>query len=161
MNKKLAAAALVLVGCVAPPPAPSLQDADYAASLGVDIGASTKVGAMYTRDITVGDGVDAGIGSGIDGDGGTPRAGELISMRYTGWLIDGGQFDSNQVTGFQFRLGAGRVIQGWEVGVPGMKVGGERQLIIPPALGYGEEGTSGIPGNSILVFNVKLVRANP
>ena len=160
MNKNLVAAALVFACCVAAP-APLLEDAEYAASLGVDISASTKIAGMYTRDIVVGDGVDSGVEGVRPGDGGTPRAGELVTMRYTGWLSDGGQFDSNQGSGFQFRLGAGSVIQGWEVGVPGMNVGGERQLIIPPSLGYGEEGAQGIPANSILVFNVKLLRANP
>ena len=78
-------------------------------------------------------------------------------MRYTGWLSTGSQFDSNQSTGFQFTLGAGQVIQGWDVGVRGMLVGGQRQLIIPASMGYGESGTQGIPGNSILVFNVTMM----
>lgn len=134
---------LLLAGCVAPP-APTLEDAKYAAALGVDIGASTKVSSMYIRDLTVGTGEAA-------------MPGQLVTMRYTGWLIDGTQFDSNQTTGFQFRIGAGRVIQGWDVGVRGMQLGGERQLIIPPELGYGEDGTQGIPGNAILVFKVMML----
>jgi FKBP-type peptidyl-prolyl cis-trans isomerase len=99
---------LTLAGCVAPP-APSLEDAKYAASLGVDITASTKVSNMYIRDLTVGTGEAA-------------MSGQLVTMRYTGWLIDGTQFDSNQAAGFQFRIGAGRVIQGWDLGVRGMQL---------------------------------------
>lgn len=134
---------LLLAGCT-PPPAPSLEDAKYAAALDVDITASTKVSSMYIRDLTVGTG-DAAM------------SGQLVTMRYTGWLIDGTQFDSNQAAGFQFRIGAGRVIQGWDLGVRGMQLGGERQLIIPPELGYGEDGTQGIPGNAILVFKVMML----
>lgn len=143
MHKTLAFSVLALSACVAPP-APALEDAKYAAALGVDIGASTKVGTMYIRDLTVGTGASA-------------EAGNLVTMRYTGWLADGEQFDSNQAAGFQFRIGAGRVIGGWDLGVRGMLVGGTRQLIIPPSLGYGEEGTQGIPGNAILVFNVTMM----
>ncbi len=134
---------LSFVAC-APPPVVALEDAKYAASLGVDLGSSTKVAGMYIRDLTVGSGAEAVSGS-------------LVTMRYTGWISSGEQFDSNQATGFRFRLGSGQVIQGWDVGVRGMLVGGERQLIIPPSMGYGEEGTQGIPGNSILVFNVTMM----
>ena len=132
-----------LTAC-APATPPDLDTAKYAASLNVDISASTKVAGMYIRDTTV-------------GTGGAAASGQLVTMRYTGWLADGTQFDSNQAAGFQFRLGAGQVIQGWDVGVTGMQVGGARQLIIPPSMGYGAEGTSGIPGNSILVFNVTML----
>jgi len=134
---------LLFTACT-PPPAPALEDAKYAPALGVDIAASTKVAGMYLRDLTVGTGAEA-------------LSGRPVTMRYTGWLSTGAQFDSNQTTGFKFTLGAGQVIQGWDVGVRGMLVGGERQLIIPPSMGYGEEGTQGIPGNSILVFNVTMV----
>ena len=141
MNK-LALALLTLAACA--PPAPPLEEAKYAAALGVDLSASAKVSGMYIRDLTV-------------GTCATADPGQLVTMRYTGWLIDGTQFDSNQAEGFQFRVGAGRVIQGWDLGVPGMKVGGMRQLIIPPELGYGQEGTGPIPGNAILVFNVTMM----
>jgi FKBP-type peptidyl-prolyl cis-trans isomerase len=81
-------------------------------------------------------------------------------VNYTGWLADGTKFDSsldrNQT--YSFVLGAGRVIQGWDEGVVGMKVGGERRLIIPPALGYGEAGYSPIiPANATLTFDVQLI----
>ncbi len=135
--------ALALAACA--PSAPvALEDAKYAPSLGVDLAASTKISGMYIRDLTV-------------GTGATATAGQLVTMRYTGWLTDGSQFDSNQTTGFQFRVGGGQVIRGWDLGVPDMKVGGSRQLIIPHTLGYGVEGTQGIPGNAILVFNVTMM----
>jgi FKBP-type peptidyl-prolyl cis-trans isomerase len=143
VNKVLCLATLALVSCAAPP-APKLEEAKYASALNVDISASTKLGAMYIRDLT-------------EGMGATADSGQLVTMRYTGWLVDGTQFDSNQAEGFQFRIGAGRVIGGWDLGVRGMKVGGTRQLIIPPELGYGEEGTGPIPGNAILVFNVTMM----
>ena len=84
-----------------------------------------------------------------------------MSVHYTGWLADGTQFDTNGPTdpAFSFVLGTGNVIAGWHLGVPGMRVGGQRQLIIPPSLGYGAEANGKIPGNSILVFNVTIVSA--
>lgn len=142
MRKTLLMSVLALAAC-APPPVPDLDTATYAAALGVDLANSMKVSGMYIRDLKVG--ADA-----------AATQGQLVTMNYTGWLADGTQFDSNQTTGFQFRIGAGRVIRGWDLGVPGMMVGGERQLIIPPSLGYGEDGTQGIPGNAILIFNVKM-----
>ncbi len=141
--QKLLALSFALAACAAPP-APTLEEAKYAAALEVDISASTRVCSMYIRDTTVGTGAAA-------------ESGKLVTMRYTGWLIDGAEFDSNQAAGFQFRIGEGHVIQGWDLGVRGMLVGGTRQLIIPPALGYGEDGTQGIPGNAILVFNVTMM----
>ena len=134
---------LCFIAC-APSVVVPLEEAKYADALGVDIAASTKVAGMYIRDITVGAGPEA-------------LTGHPVTMRYTGWLSNGTQFDSNQTTGFQFTVGSGQVIQGWDVGVRGMLVGGERQLIIPASMGYGESGTSGIPGNSILVFNVTMM----
>jgi FKBP-type peptidyl-prolyl cis-trans isomerase FkpA len=81
-------------------------------------------------------------------------------VHYTGWLTSGKKFDSS-VGGapFSFPLGGGQVIKGWDEGVAGMKVGGKRQLRIPPALGYGEQGTPGgpIPPNATLIFDVQLV----
>ncbi|MFO0594333.1 MAG: FKBP-type peptidyl-prolyl cis-trans isomerase [Myxococcaceae bacterium] len=135
---------VALVGLVGCAPDPKLEDAMYAASLGVDLSASTKLAAMYFRDVTVGSGAEA-------------KSGNLVTMRYTGWLANGTQFDSNQASGFQFQVGAGDVIQGWDLGVVGMKVGGERQLIIPPSMGYGASGNGPIPPNAILVFKVTMM----
>lgn len=99
------------------------------------------------------------------GTGAEAVAGRTLSVHYTGWLYaptqpeqKGQSFDSSATRGpFSFALGAGRVIQGWERGVPGMRVGGLRRLVIPPELGYGSQGAPGIPPNSTLVFEVELL----
>ena len=128
-------------------PAP-IESTTFAASLNVDLGSSTKLpSGMYIKDIVV-------------GTGAAVQAGQTLSMRYTGWLANGTQFDATgNGAPFTFRLGAGQVISGWDLGVAGMKVGGKRQLIITPALGYGASGTGPIPGNAILVFTVEVVSA--
>jgi FKBP-type peptidyl-prolyl cis-trans isomerase FkpA len=100
------------------------------------------------------------------GTGAEIKSGQTALVHYTGWLYDdaapdnkGKQFDSS-VGGepFEFPLGAGRVIAGWDQGVVGMKVGGKRRLVIPPVMGYGERGAGGvIPPNATLVFDVELV----
>jgi FKBP-type peptidyl-prolyl cis-trans isomerase FkpA len=96
----------------------------------------------------------------VIGDGATAVKGQTVSVHYTGWLIDGEKFDSSKDRNdpFQFPLGAGRVIRGWDEGVQGMKVGGTRRLTIPPQLGYGAQGAGGvIPPNATLVFEVELL----
>jgi FKBP-type peptidyl-prolyl cis-trans isomerase len=99
------------------------------------------------------------------GDGATARAGNKVSVNYTGWLYNNGskgaKFDSSLDRGqpFQFTLGAHQVIAGWDEGVAGMKVGGKRTLIIPPELGYGARGAGGaIPPNATLMFDVDLLQ---
>jgi FKBP-type peptidyl-prolyl cis-trans isomerase FkpA len=96
----------------------------------------------------------------VFGEGEIAAAGQTVTVHYTGWLIDGKKFDSSKDRGdpFEFSLGAGRVIRGWDEGVQGMKVGGKRKLTIPPALGYGARGAGGaIPPNATLVFEVELL----
>jgi FKBP-type peptidyl-prolyl cis-trans isomerase len=101
------------------------------------------------------------------GDGAEAVPGKLVSVHYTGWLYDanapdhhGAKFDSSRDRGqpFAFPLGAGRVIQGWDKGVAGMKIGGQRTLVIPAEMGYGARGAGGvIPPNATLVFDVELL----
>jgi FKBP-type peptidyl-prolyl cis-trans isomerase len=85
----------------------------------------------------------------------------LLRVHYTGWLTNGKKFDSSVDAGkpFDFTIGNGEVIVGWEEGVTGMRVGGKRQLRIPPALGYGAEGTQDgtIPPNATLIFDIQLL----
>ncbi len=102
------------------------------------------------------------------GDGEVAEIGKVVDVHYTGWLYDasasdnkGKEFDSShhRRDTFQFMLGAGRVIKGWDQGVVGMKVGGERTLIIPPSMAYGAQGAGNIiPPNATLIFEVELVR---
>ena len=98
------------------------------------------------------------------GDGDLAVAGQHVSVHYTGWLWSDGEkgekFDSSldRNDPFEFGLGQGMVIKGWDEGVQGMKVGGKRTLLIPPELGYGAYGAGGvIPGNATLVFEVELL----
>nr|WP_228035069.1 FKBP-type peptidyl-prolyl cis-trans isomerase [Oculatella sp. LEGE 06141] len=95
-----------------------------------------------------------------EGSGATPQAGQTVYVHYTGTLEDGTKFDSSRDRNqpFSFQLGAGRVIQGWDEGISTMKVGGRRQLIIPPNLGYGSRNVGPIPANSTLLFDVELLR---
>lgn len=100
----------------------------------------------------------------VAGDGATATAGQEVRVHYTGWLYQDGaagrKFDSSKDRGqpFEFSLGAGMVIRGWDEGVAGMQVGGTRRLVIPPELGYGARGAGGvIPPNATLLFEVELL----
>ncbi|OGF83329.1 peptidylprolyl isomerase [Candidatus Giovannonibacteria bacterium RIFCSPLOWO2_01_FULL_46_13] len=98
-----------------------------------------------------------------EGSGEGAKNGDKVSVHYVGTLTDGTKFDSSRDRGmaFEFPLGSGFVIQGWDKGVLGMKVGEVRKLTIPPALGYGPAGVPGaIPGNAILIFEVELLKIN-
>jgi FKBP-type peptidyl-prolyl cis-trans isomerase len=95
-----------------------------------------------------------------EGTGPAAKTGDRVEVHYTGWLPDGKKFDSSKDHGepFEFRLGAGKVIKGWDQGVVGMKVGGKRKLTIPPSLGYGSKGLGPIPPNSELIFEIELLK---
>jgi FKBP-type peptidyl-prolyl cis-trans isomerase FkpA len=96
----------------------------------------------------------------VVGNGATASPGQRVSVHYTGWLENGNKFDSSKDRGepFQFSLGRGEVIRGWDEGVSGMKIGGKRKLTIPAALGYGARGAAGvIPPNATLLFEVELL----
>lgn len=105
-------------------------------------------GGLLAEDVVVGKGAEA-------------KTGKLVKVHYTGWLKDGGKkFDSSVDRGqpFEFPLGTGMVIKGWEEGVAGMKVGGKRKLTIPPEKGYGAQGAGGaIPPNATLLFDIELL----
>ncbi|MFT5367050.1 MAG: FKBP-type peptidyl-prolyl cis-trans isomerase [Candidatus Latescibacterota bacterium] len=106
---------------------------------------TTTRGVLY-NDITV-------------GTGNITQPGRLLTVHYTGWFESGVKFDSSvdRNDPFKFTLGAGNVIQGWDEGVNGMRVGGHRQLIIPPPLAYGESGRGSIPPNATLIFEIELI----
>ena len=126
----------------------TVEGTAFASALNVNLSASTKMtNGLYFRDVTVGTGTAA-------------AATNAISVYYVGYLANGNVFDSKSVgtAAFKFTLGAGAVIPGWDQGIVGMKVGGRRQLIIPPSLGYGTNGSgTAIPPNAVLVFTVDLV----
>jgi len=119
----------------------------YAPELGIDLAAMAAApSGLYMRDLELGP------------DDRTAAAGQRVSVEYTGWLANGVEFDSSQDSPITFELGAGEVIPGWDEGITGMRAGGRRILVIPPALAYGERGRAGvIPPNSTLVFDVRLV----
>ncbi|PIR42128.1 MAG: peptidylprolyl isomerase [Candidatus Yanofskybacteria bacterium CG10_big_fil_rev_8_21_14_0_10_37_15] len=103
---------------------------------------------LQIQDLTVGTGPEV-------------KVGQELTMHYSGTLENGVKFDSSYDRGepFQFLLGAGQVIQGWDLGIQGMKIGGKRKLIIPASLGYGEKGIGPIPPNAVLIFEVELLDA--
>jgi FKBP-type peptidyl-prolyl cis-trans isomerase len=143
-------AVLVGTACLdAGPFVPKIENVSFAPSLGVDLAASVKTAnGVYYRDITVGGGTLVRSDSG----------GDTLSIWYTGYLRDGTTIDSNiGLALWEFITGSPLVIEGMDEGVRGMRQGGTRQIIIPPALGYGGVRYGAIPPNSILIFTVEAV----
>jgi FK506-binding nuclear protein len=153
MTKRAFGLAALLFGCIpaqssAPPPvaAPSEAPAEPVAS-----GTVAPPPAKYPPGLIV---VDAKVGTGAE-----CKKGDRIQVRYVGTLDDGTEFDSQAKS--EFQIGVGMLIQGWDEGIPGMKVGGIRQLTIPPSLGYGSKQMTKIPAYSTLHFEVELLAISP
>lgn len=91
------------------------------------------------------------------GEGAPIATGDEVSVHFVGFLADGSKFTATDRKPYKFRLGDNTVILGWEDGLPGMKVGGRRQLVVPAQLGYGEKGSGPIPPNAVLVFDITVV----
>lgn len=144
---------LVLAGCAAAAaeeaPAAAPETLSFAPALNVDLAAMQRMdGGLYVRDVRVGGGRTVG-------------RGDEVAVRYATWLPDGAMMDANVAPAAprEFRLGARQVIRGWDQGVAGMRVGGQRQLVVPPSLGYGSRRVGNIPPNATLVFLVEVVSA--
>jgi FKBP-type peptidyl-prolyl cis-trans isomerase len=146
---RLLSCLILLAACGGPVVPATIENTTFAGNLGVDLSKSTKTAdGLYYRDINAGTGPALAVG-------------QTVKVHYVGALPNGQTFDSNvdpQVP-FSFALGVGQVIAGWDEGLQGAAVGSTRQLIIPPALGYGPYPVGSIPPNSILVFNVSIVSA--
>lgn len=140
---------VALAACSSSSTAPTTVDIEhttFASSLGIDLTKFTRNSSgLYWRDLVAGTGTLA-------------ADGKRVGVYYVGNLTNGTQFDARTSgTPFSFTIGAGQVVPGFNEGVRGMKVGGRRQIIIPPELGYGSQGSGAIPGNSILVFTIDLI----
>ncbi len=142
----------VLAACAAPvveEPAVAPESIAFAPQLAVDVSQMQRLeGGLLIRDMRPGDGPVA-------------RRGDNVAVRYVGWLPDGTTIDAvvTPAAPKPFRLGSGQVIRGWDQAVVGMRVGGQRQVVIPPSLGYGRRQVGGIPPGSTLVFLIELVSA--
>jgi FKBP-type peptidyl-prolyl cis-trans isomerase len=142
-------AAIVVASCGPGAFEPNIEKTQFADSLGVDLANSTRLpSGLWYRDITV------GAGAQVPDDTGT-----TVTVRYTGYLRNGVQFDAGTLP--PFKTGSGALVIGFDRGVRGMRVGGRRQLIIPPSLGYGAVQQGSIPPSSIIVFVVDLLNLTP
>jgi peptidylprolyl isomerase len=135
-------------GAAAPALNPDPTANTFAPALGVDLTKFEKrPSGLYVREDSRGTGAEA-------------KSGSTVRVAYTGSLADGTVFDSSEGKDpIEFPLGTGAVIQAWDEGVAGMRVGGKRTIVVPAALGYGAAGVPGIPGNAVLVFRMELVGA--
>lgn len=132
-----------------PSPTPTVTPASSVTSTPTASGQANEIPTdkVSGQELTVGTGVEA-------------KTGDTVQVNYVGMFLDGKKFDSSYDRGqpFEFTLGAGQVISGWDIGVVGMKVGGKRRLIIPPQFGYGAKDNGPIPANSTLVFDIELLK---
>jgi FKBP-type peptidyl-prolyl cis-trans isomerase FkpA len=147
-------AAVALSGCGTPaqtaaPSSPAQPTEPATSQAATPVAPAPVAKGLIIKDTVVGKGAEA-------------KSGDKVTVNYTGWLTDGKKFDSSiGKAPFEFTLGAGEVIPGWDQGVAGMKVGGKRKLTIPPDLGYGATGAGGvIPPNATLLFDVELLKVN-
>jgi FKBP-type peptidyl-prolyl cis-trans isomerase len=128
----------------------AIEDTTFAPELGVDLATMTRTSTgLYYKDLTV-------------GTGAVVQSGQTVSAYYKGWFPSGRLFQQLQPPSAPlapFILGTGGVIKGWDQGIPGMRVGGRRLLVIPPSLAYGSEGRGDIPPNAVLVFEVQIANA--
>jgi FKBP-type peptidyl-prolyl cis-trans isomerase len=133
--------------------------AALAGCAGVDPTLANQPAPSASTDVTTPTGLKYAILTPGKAGAAVAKAGDTVSVHYTGWLTSGKQFDSSLTRGkpFSFKLGAGQVIPGWDQGVAGMKVGEKRKLVIPGDLAYGAAGTDGIPANATLIFTVELI----
>ncbi|MFN8579996.1 MAG: FKBP-type peptidyl-prolyl cis-trans isomerase [Gemmatimonadaceae bacterium] len=142
----LSMATLAVGACsdsTSPPPEIPVEQQVWASSLGIDLTAMTKLpSGVYYKDAVV-------------GTGATATSSSTVKVFYTDYLANGTKFDSN-VGGTVASFPLSDLIEGWKVGIPGMKVGGTRRLVIPSALGYGPGGSGPIPPNANLVFDIQL-----
>ena len=145
-SKRVAVTSLLvleLAACGDDPAAPDIREVQFVAELGIDIATFTETtSGLFYRDVIVGQGDLAGISNYV-----------LVNLQ--GWLADGTRFQAP--VDFPFTIGAHEVIRGVDEGVIGMRVGGERTLVIPPNLGYGSRGFDPIPGNAVIVFHTRLL----
>jgi len=150
MRRALRFAPIVVVWLAAcgdnPVDVPDPEDLTYAPGLGVDFTMMTRTASgLWMQDVEVGTGATAAVG-------------QTVRVLYEGWLPSGLRFDAatDPSDPAEMRIGVGDLIEGWDEGIPGIRVGGLRRLVIPPHLGYGSRAFGPIPGHSTLVFNVRL-----
>ncbi len=145
------ALAFLLAACGDDPASPEdsfevIEEVEFDPSLGIDLDAMEKTNTgIYYEDL-------------VEGDGLQVLWGDLVEVRYTGWLRTGFEFDSGQ---FEFVMGDGQVISGFEQGIFLMREGGVRKIVIPPALAYGAQSSANIPAGSILIFEVEVLDTDP
>ena len=151
MRRLVCVMMVILAGCGSAGPGADAapEPASFAPALNVDLGQMQRLpSGVYVRDLRVGEGAPA-------------RNGQRLAVHFVGWLPDGTRFDAlvPPAAPVEFRLGDRQVIRGWEEGLAGMRVGGQRQLVVPPSLAYGRRAVGAVPPDATLVFVIDLVSA--